>query len=282
MPRLAPALRVSCIVVALGLIVSLEARQATRPTVREPRPSPPATEPAVPFAPGETLTYDVSWSNLLTAGTTTVTVQDKRPSLGSTAYYVTAEGRPGGLVSAIYPIYYKADTLLDTRTLLPQRGSIYSDEKGRRRFRVTLFDQPAKSVRYEVHAGDPNNATTRLDLPVPAAAHDALSVIFRLRAMALSTRTKETLPVVVNGHVYEVQVTVAGRERVRCGLGEVDAWRLTPVLVDPADQSDGRDMALWLSDDARRLPLKLQASLPVGTFILTLSSATTPRTPRAA
>jgi hypothetical protein len=33
-------------------------------------------------------------------------------------------------------------------------------------------------------------------------------------------------------------------------------------------------MAVWISADARRLPLKLQAELPVGAFVLTLSGAT--------
>jgi hypothetical protein len=259
---------------AVTFLVSVEARQAPRPAGRIARATTAAVEPAVPFAPGETLTYDVMWSNLLTAGTTTVTVHDKRASFGSTAYYVTAEGRPAGLVSAIYPIYYKADTLLDTRTLLPQRGSIYSDERGRRRFRVTRFDQAARSVHYEVHGGDPAKVTSQSDQRVPAAAHDALSVILYLRSLPLSPQTKTTLPVVVNGHVYQVQISVGGRERVRCGLGEVDAWRVTPSLVDAADAADGRDMAVWISADARRLPLKLQAELPVGAFVLTLSGAT--------
>jgi hypothetical protein len=30
---------------------------------------------------------------------------------------------------------------------------------------------------------------------------------------------------------------------------------------------------VWLSQDARRLPLKLQAELPVGSFLLTLREA---------
>jgi len=66
---------------------------------------------------------------------------------------------------------------------------------------------------------------------------------------------------------------VAGHERIRCGLGELEAWRLTPQLVDARDRDDGRDLAIWFSDDARRLPVKLQGALPVGTFTLTLTSA---------
>src|SRR3954452_13069000 len=88
--------------------------------------SPAATEQPVPFTVGETLEYDVGWSSYLTAGSATLSVREKKPSFGSTAYYVVAEGRATGVVAALYHAYYKADTLLDVYSLLPQRGSIYA------------------------------------------------------------------------------------------------------------------------------------------------------------
>jgi hypothetical protein len=49
--------------------------------------------PAVPFAPGQKLTYDVSSSSDLTAGTTTLEVKERKPSYRSEAYYITADGQ---------------------------------------------------------------------------------------------------------------------------------------------------------------------------------------------
>ena len=99
---------------ALIVLLALAAPQA--------RPAPKREQP-VPFAAGEALVYDISWSTFLTAGTATVSVKEKKPSYGSTAYYIVAEGRPTPLLSKLYSLYYKADTLLDVYTLLPQRGS---------------------------------------------------------------------------------------------------------------------------------------------------------------
>jgi hypothetical protein len=257
------------VLLAAALTTAGLAAAQSRPTRPPARPAPPPT----PFAPGERLVYDVTWSSMLTAGTLTVTTHDRRPSFGSTAYYITAEGRSASLVAALYPVYYKADTLLDTATLLPQRGSLYSDEKGRRRYRVAQFNHATRSVHYELQSTDPTKVLTQLDLPTPPQAHDAVSVIFALRTMTLTTGASKLMPVVVNGQVYRVLMTVGERERVQCGLGEVNAWRITPTLVDERDREDGRDMVVWISDDARRLPLKLQGALPVGTFGLTLANA---------
>jgi hypothetical protein len=81
-------------------------------------PQKPLVEHVVPFKVGETLTYDVSWSDYISAGTAVATVKEKKASFNSTAYYIVAEGRPSALLSAIYSFYYKVDTLLDSYTPL--------------------------------------------------------------------------------------------------------------------------------------------------------------------
>ena len=106
-------------------------------------------ERPVPFKIGETLTYDVSWSSFITAGTAAATIKEKKASFDSTAYYIVAEGRPTPIVAKLYSFYYKLDTLLDSYTLLPQRGSVYSEEGGRRRFKVTRFDHAAHKAFFE-------------------------------------------------------------------------------------------------------------------------------------
>ena len=109
----------------------------------------------MPFRAGETLTYDVSWSDTLTAGSATLTVRDKRASFGSTAYYLIAEGRPTTLLSKLYAVYYKADTLVDAYTMFPQRGSVFSQENGRQRMKETRFDQAKRSATFQMRTPPP-------------------------------------------------------------------------------------------------------------------------------
>ena len=117
---------------ALALVLTVTAR-AQRPAAPRPASAAPVTKDAmVPFAVGETLTYDVSWSGLLTAGTAVTRVVQKRESFGATAYDITADGRPVPLLARIYPVYYKMDTLLDSTSLLSQWTGLYSEERGRK------------------------------------------------------------------------------------------------------------------------------------------------------
>ena len=245
---------------------SVTAPPASQVPVSRPR----RAERPVPFNVGETLEYDVSWSSLLTAGTATLKVEDKRPSFGSTAYYVYAEGRPTPLIARFYPVYYKLDTLLDVYTLLPQRAASYSDEHGQKKLNVVRFNRGAGTADYEVQSSTP----TKNRLLVPPLTEDALSAVMAVRATPLLEGGRITMPVVERGVLYTMKVTVGAKELVATGAGRFTAWRLKPTVVDAEGRELARGIALWISDDARRLPVRLEAELAVGRFVLLLKSVT--------
>jgi hypothetical protein len=257
-------------VVALTLLalgsMTMHAQRAGRRSAAPAAPRAARTERIVPFRIGETLTYDVSWSTFLTAGTAVSTVKEKRPSFNSTAYYIVAEGRPTPIVAKLYTLYYKLDTLLDSYTLLPQRGSVYSEEGDRRRFKVSRFDHAARKVAFEYESVNKASDT----FTVPPYTQDVLSAIYVLRAVPLKAGDVITMPVTDNGSNFKLQVSVGAAERVKTPLSEVSAWKLRLSIFDAAGKPQGRNVAMWLSDDPRRLPMKFQAELPVGTFNLNL------------
>lgn len=231
-----------------------------------PRPAAPKKTPqAVPFAVGETLTFDVSWSSYLTAGSATLTVKERKPSYGSQAYYLVAEGRPTPLLAKLYDLYYKADSLLDVYSLLPQRGSIYSEEGNRHRMKVTVFDQLKHRAQYEVQT----RTVVKKEFAIAPFSQDALGAVYVLRAIALKQGDKFSIPICDAGLTYRVQMSVGAIETVKTGIGEIRAWRITPTLPS-SDQA--RRLTIWISDDARRLPVRMQAQLAVGSFDLTLRS----------
>jgi hypothetical protein len=265
---------VTLALVALALASVHAQRIARRPAssahASAPKPAAaPKTERTVPFAVGETLSYDVSWSSYLTAGTATTTVTAKKPSFNSTAFYMVAEGRPTPLLAKLYSVYYKMDTLLDSFTLLPQRGSVYSEEGKRHRFKTTQFDRPAKKVQFEYKA----DTTVKADFATSPVTQDALSAIYVLRAIPLKTGDRITMPVTDNGINYKVQFEAGAVENVRAPIGQRSAMKIRLSVFDDSNRPVGKNVAIWMSDDARRLPVKLQADLPVGSFNLLLRDA---------
>jgi hypothetical protein len=258
---------------ALAGIVTLgaaETRQATAPPRGAQQAPATSLDRTVPFAVGESLTFDVAWSNFLVAGTATVSVRERRTSGRSAAYYLVAEGQPIPLLARLYPVYYKADALLDTRTLTSWWASTFAQEGQSQTTKVTRFDASRRTATYEVR---PSAAAPRT-MKLATDSVDALSAIFLARAKPLGAGRSFEMSVVDAGELYRVRLSVSGPEPVAGRMGSVQAWWLTPEFLDAGGRpGPTRKMALWISADERRLPVRLQAEIPVGTFDLVLRAA---------
>jgi hypothetical protein len=244
------------------------ASMAAPPPVNAQRAS-ARSEAAVPFKAGETLTYDVSWSSLLVAGKATATVVEKRPSSSSTAYYIVAEGRPLPLLARLYKLYYKMDTLVDSFTLLSQGGSLYSEEGAAHQLGSTRFDRLARRAFYERQ----QETTAKADFPMPADTQDGLAALYTVRSRSFKAGEAFTTPVADSGALYTVKVDVGAPAQVKVPLGEFAAWNLKAGITDAQGKPVWKNIVVWISDDARRLPVKLEAELPVGQFVLALREA---------
>lgn len=242
------------------------AQPAPRNTPAPPRIAKARTEPAVPFRVGETLTFDVAWSRYLVAGSAVSRVVEKRPSYNSTAYYIVAEGRPLPLIARIYALYYKMDSLVDSYTTLSQRSSVYAEEGSARRTTTTLFNRATRKAEVEVRT----TTTLKDEFVVPQNVQDGLATLYTLRSRAFKAGERITVPVADEGSLYTANFHVTGPEAVKVPMGEMQAWNLRVTILDAAQQPVGSNVGAWISTDARRLPVKLEAELPVGTFGLAL------------
>ena len=224
------------------------------------------TAQRVPFAVGETLTYDVSWSSFVTAGEATLAVRERTGAAGGTTYHIVADGRPTPLVAQLYRLYYKVETWLDASNLLPRRASTYSEEGRRTRTMVTTFDQRTHKATYA-------EGRSRRSFTIPPLSQDALSALFVLRALRVAPGAELSMPVVNNGEVHRVALSAKTREPIDCGLGTVQALRVDVKATGEKGEPVGRDMAIWLTTGARQVPVQIRADLAFGSFRLLLREA---------
>lgn len=227
-----------------------------------------AADVRVPFQVGETLTYDVSWSNFLTAGRATLRVTDRKPlAAGRTGYGLQVEAQSVSVAATLYKLYYKIESVLDTATLASIQSSSYSNEGGKERVKSLSFG-PNGTVDVEMRAKE----TQRRKVTVPKNTLDLLSAMYVMRALAVKPGETLTMPVIDGDSVSKLRLTFGGKEIISTGLGKLPGWKVTPVMLDERGQpTGGRRLTFWLSDDAARKPLRFEAALPIGTVTLTLA-----------
>ena len=266
-----PAALLSTVTIVAGSILSTP---AARQAIPERSPLGQPSQHAVPFAAGETLTYTVGWTVFSGAGVVTVTTREQTTPAGQPACYIVGEARATGFLSKLYHLYYKADTLLDTTSLLPWRSTIYSEEGRRRRVRTTRFEWESGQVEFEQQT----DSVFKKKVAVPPGTQDVLSAIYSFRARREPRGETSAMTVTDGGRVYTVRVAIEGKEVVETAIGSFSAWRVTPQVLNERGQPEGRRIVFWFSDDARRLPVRLRVDLAVGLLNLTLREASPPRT----
>lgn len=222
----------------------------------------------VPFQVGETLTYDVSWSSLLTAGRATMRVVDRKAlAAGRSGYGLQVEAQSASVAATLYTLYYKIESVIDTASLASVRSATYSNEGGRVRVKSLSFG-PNNTADVETRT----STSVRRKLTVPPRSLDILSALYVIRALAVKPGETLAMPVVDGETISRMRIAFGGKETVSTGLGKLPGWKVTPTVLDDRGQPvKGKQLTFWLSDDASRKPLRFEAALPVGTVTLTLA-----------
>jgi hypothetical protein len=231
---------------------------------------PPAISipPRIPaFQPGESLAYDVSWSNVITAGTATMEVTEERLPDGRAVLAFVMTGRTLGLVDSVYPVHDTVRSVFDPRRMESLSLSLKESYGGKKRRRELVFDHARNTVVSTLNDDPPET------LSVPDRVQDALSALYVLR-----TREELTTGKVINVDIHEsgknwsVEVQTLGRERVNTPDGEFSTIKVKTYPTYQGVFMNKGVVFLWLTDDSRKIPVLMKSTLAVGSFVFTLRS----------
>jgi hypothetical protein len=230
----------------------LETRLVAVNAVEPPPPGP------IPFRVGELARYEVHWDGAgvsLSAGDIAIAVEPPAYRLVVTAVTAPWVAR-----------FFEAQDVFRTRVdeeLLPRVHERDQHEGSRRVTRAFVFDGAARVVRTGRTLAEALDQGAVL-LPMAPRARDAISALFYLRTLPLRTGDRIRLPVNEAGRNLVAEVTVNGIERITSLNKRVEAIRVTPVLQRRVEDRRPPTAMVWLSNDARHLPLILDLAAGFG------------------
>ncbi|MGH9406242.1 MAG: DUF3108 domain-containing protein [Terriglobia bacterium] len=225
-----------------------------------------------PFIPGETLTYNVTWS-IFPAGQVVASV--KQIGTGADdAYEIDAKARSSGFVSLLYNLDNHYRSVVDPRTLC-SRSIDKTINEGRRHKQTHITFDGAQHVAIldERDTAKPNHPLKHAENAIPGCVEDIVTAFYYLRRQPMEVGDKIAIPVNDGSKTHDVVIDVQARQRLQTPLGPRYAFRLEPRALGDLYKKKGR-MLIWMSDDPARLPLRIKAMMVVGTISGTLESVT--------
>ena len=209
-----------------------------------------------PLRIGEKLTYDISWRRL-PAGRRTDWIAKMETLNGVSVYHIRSEMKTRALFR-FYSFQNQQETFLNPSTLAPVRFRNHvQDRKFLATVAIEFREGEAEYKRISQRDRKSDQKREVKTLTIPVGTQDELSTLYFLRSKQLALGETYFFPVVVKGEVQKVTLTVERREVIKNkALGRVQ------TLVLGTSKGD----RFWLTDDERRLPVKMEAKSKMGAF----------------
>lgn len=233
---------------------------------------------ALPFVVGETLTYEGKIRKSISPGiavadlTFTLTQPDPNGDL-----VVKADARSKGTLTRLFRFSFvqEIESTFNARDGHVQFTKKHDVQKERVRDSLAVFDYAERQVTYtETDPKDPMRPPRRIASEITPGMFDMISAIYWLRTEPMAIGSTFEMTVSDSGLVYKVPVKVTARERQNTEIGKVWCWRVEPAVFGPGRliEREG-SMIVWMTDDARRIPVRSQVNSPVGRIEIKIKSA---------
>lgn len=239
-----------------------------------------STKPAaasLPFKTGETLTYEGKLNKIIRG----ISVAELTFTVGETAdgndFIINAEARSKGTLLKLFRFSFlqKIDTTVERDGFYAQKTVKLDVQKDRVRNSEALFDYSERRVTYvETDPKEPMRPPRRIASDLESEAHDLVSAIYSLRMRPMAVGDAFMVPVSDSGLVYYVPVRVTGRERQKTIFGKVWCFKVEPQVFGPERMIEREgSMEIWITDDARRIPVRSRVKSNFGTIEIRLREA---------
>ena len=238
------------------------------PTAKIPMPSRHPAKEA--FLVGEDLLYEISYFGV-PAGYFDLKVLPFKSINDRKVYHIEATAVSSKIFSLFYRLNDTIETFMDYDGLFSYRFHLVLDESKQTRNSLEINDsEKAQTFFWNRWNKQSGYSETKTFSPIQPYPQDSLSALYYLRTIPLPDGSVTTFPVVSEGKTWDAVITVIRREMVSSPFGRVQA-----VVVRPSTKYQGvlqnkGDSYIWLTDDDRRIVLRLEAKVRIGTVVATL------------
>lgn len=188
-----------------------------------------------------------------------------------------ARARTLPYIDTVYPVRNRVESTVLPASLAPLRYFKRAKEGwGDPREVEVLFDPEAGTSRYF------RNGELKKELLVPVGVQDPLSCFYAYRLRPLPDDRAVVLDITDGKKLVTGTVRVLGRETVETPAGSFSTVKIEPRIEGIGGifkKSPGARIFVWLTDDARRMPVRLQSKVIVGSFVAELTEVREPPPP---
>ena len=211
-----------------------------------------------PFTVGETLKYDLK-VNVIKAGHAKLQVIGEEIVDENQTYHIKYTVKSNRYVDRLFYVRDQVDSWLDKNGLFT------------RKFMKNIREG---SYRYKLEAKmnyiDSTLTSEDEVFQIDSEIRDPFSLFYYLRSIPLKVGQKLSFKTFDNGQFVDFHIIVHRKENVRVPAGRFRCLVIEPYRKGKTLFKQKGDMRIWLTDDERRLPVKIETKATFGSMTMLL------------
>jgi len=222
-----------------------------------------ATAQESAYQAGESFKFRISYG-LINAGEATLNLTATTYN-GKNVYHAKGYGYTTGITKKLFKVEDDYQSFFDKETGKPYRFIRKIDEGGYKKNQEGFFDQTKKTVLVKDYKNKNENTFN-----TTSNAQDIVSSFYHLRNHpdVNSLKKGETIQIDMffDDEIYKFKLKYLGKEKIKTKFGKINALKFRPYVQSGRVFKEDESLTVWVSDDDNKVPLKIQASLLVGSL----------------
>lgn len=219
------------------------------------------------FSYGERLSFEISYG-FLTAAEAFMTISPSPFNYnGRDSYEINFDVNSRSSFDLIYKVRDNYKTYIDTKGIFPWRFEQHINETNYKKDFEATFIQESSKVYTKINYVEDKN------YPSPHYVQDLISSFYYARTLDFKNYKegdKLIIPTFSNDKVVNLIVSFEGRDVVDVAAGKFKTFILKPELKE-GFTSKTSDIYIWLTDDDRKIPVKVKMKIVIGALVAELT-----------
>lgn len=213
----------------------------------------------------ERFEYELTWIGMVAGSSSLESTRDDAGNM-----VLVSNAQSTRWIDRFYPVRDHVESQAQgMHPWLPFKYLIQTREGKKEKHKEVLFGRNGEESQYIDHV-----AGEKESHKLPLKVYDPLSAFAIIRDSELVVGKSIFIPMFDSKRLYDVEVKVLRKEKIKVPAGSFDTIVVHPVMKTEGIFVSKGPIHIWLTDDARRLPVRLRADVPIGSIVANLTGGT--------